>query len=217
MSSTQLTSVTRSLAINVYQLWDESNDLSLHQWFGNLEDQHSAEKLSAFVRHLGESVGAKILNLSSTSYEPFGASVALLVGQELSQLAHLDASHIAVHSYFDSSEQCGQFRLEVEISTCGVPKPTKLIADVVGHCAADFMQVDYRTRGISWSEKGQPSLVNEAMVKEDIDQMLLEVPEYQLRHSSGFGERSVYMELVRSDLDPNVEGIIDSMLRNQIQ
>ncbi|MFT7686924.1 MAG: S-adenosylmethionine/arginine decarboxylase-like enzyme [Candidatus Azotimanducaceae bacterium] len=213
MNSTHLTSVTRSLAVNVYQLWDKSNDLSLPEWFENLENQHSADKLSTFVRQLGESVGAKILNLSTTSYEPFGASAALLVGQELSQLAHLDASHIAVHSYFDSSEEFGQFRLEVEISTCGVPKPIKLIADVVRHCIADFVQVDFRTRGISWSEQGLPVLANEIMAKEDIDQMLLDVSDYQLIHSSSLSERSLYLELVRSELGQNKKDLITSMLK----
>lgn len=212
MNSAHLTSVTRSLAINVYQFWDSSNELRLPIWFEQLEEKYSAEKLSTFVRQLGESVGAKILNLSSTSYEPYGASAALLLGQELSQLAHLDASHIAVHSYFDSSEQLGQFRLEVEISTCGVPKPTKLITEVIERCNADFVQIDYRVRGISWSEDGQPVLANHALNVEDLDQVLLETPEYKLMHSSNISARSSYMELMRRKLNSNVEEVIQGML-----
>ncbi|MFT5208810.1 MAG: S-adenosylmethionine decarboxylase [Flavobacterium sp.] len=212
MNSAHLTSVTRSLAINVYQFWERSNELRLPIWFEKLEEKYSEEILSTFVRQLGESVGAKILNLSSTSYEPYGASAALLVGQELSQLAHLDASHIAVHSYFDSSEQSGQFRLEVEISTCGVPKPTKLIAEVIQHCIADFVQVDYRVRGISWSEVGQPVLSNHGLNVEDLDEVLLEMPEYKLIHSSDMSARSSYMELKRRKLSSNIEKIIQGML-----
>jgi hypothetical protein len=102
--------------------------------------------------------------------------------------------------------------LEVEISTCGVPKPTKLIADVIERCNADFIQVDYRVRGISWSEDGQPVLANHVLNVEDLDQVLLELPEYKLIHSSNNSARSSYMELMRRKLNSNVEEIIQRML-----
>ena len=105
-----LTSVTRSLAVNVYQIRRGAYD-GMMQWFDELETRFDEKKLAEFVVYLGETVGAKVLNLSSTPYEPHGASAALLVGQKVDlessgsisqhQLAHLNASHIAAHSYFD--------------------------------------------------------------------------------------------------------------------
>lgn len=233
ISTTHLTSVTRSLAINVYQFWHPKNETSLQQWFENLEAEHSVNRLSDFVRQLGHDVGAKILNLSSTSYEPFGASAALLVGQELegqalstkeppkeqSQLAHLDASHIAAHTYFDASEHFGQFRMEIEISTCGVPTPSKLITSVIRHCAADFAQIDFRIRGISWSEDGLPLLAGRGLAGKELDDRKLSgeelsetewvVPGYDI---SVYPERrSLYLELIRQKADSKILELIKVM------
>jgi len=220
LSSSHLTSVTRSLAINVYQFWHAANELPLQQWFGKLEAEHSAKSLSNFVRQLGHDVGAKILNLSATSYEPFGASAALLVGQELedhaqapkelSQLAHLDASHIAAHTYFDASEHFGQFRMEIEISTCGVPTPSVLIGNVLNHCAADFAQIDFRVRGINWSKDGLPQLAGRKLISDDLNDSAWKVPGYD---RSVYPERSsLYLEMVRQNADPEVLKLIRIML-----
>ncbi|MBL4681390.1 MAG: S-adenosylmethionine decarboxylase [Pseudomonadales bacterium] len=222
-TATHLTSVTRSLAINVYQFWHAKSELSLQQWFEKLEAEHSSINLADFVRQLGDEVGAKILNLSSTSYEPFGASAALLIGQELgnnelrdqasvpreqSQLAHLDASHIAAHTYFDASEHFGQFRMEIEISTCGVPTPNALISSVINHCAADFVQIDFRVRGISWSEEGLPMLAGK-----DLSEAAWDVPDYNV---SVFTEqRSLYFELVRKTADSEILELIWQMQEAQ--
>jgi len=224
--ATHLTSVTRSLAINVYQFWHAKSKLPLQQWFEKLEAEHSSINLSDFVRQLGDEVGAKILNLSSTSYEPFGASAALLIGQELgdknkalgdkalrdqvsapkeqSQLAHLDASHIAAHTYFDASEHFGQFRMEIEISTCGVPTPNALISSVINHCAADFAQIDFRIRGISWSEDGLPMLAGK-----DLNEASWDVPGYDISVSPE--QRSLYFELVRRKAGSEILELIRQM------
>lgn len=239
MVETHLTSVTRSLAINSYQFWHAKTDISLQQWFERLEAEHSVTNLSDFIRQLGHDIDAKILNLSSTSYEPFGASAALLIGQNLegsdkgdkkpsspkpsspkpspteqSQLAHLDASHIAAHTYFDASERFGQFRMEIELSTCGAPTPEKLIESVVEYCKADFAQIDFRIRGLNWSEDGLPILAgggmaNSRVADREFSQFAQEVPGY---NRLIFPEhRGLYLELVKQNSDPEILGLIQSM------
>src|SRR5690625_840650 len=88
-------------------------------------------------------IGANILNVARQDYDPQGASVTILISEELVQqaseidqserpgplpdsvVAHLDKSHISVHTYPESHPDDGicTFRPDIEVSTCGVSSP----------------------------------------------------------------------------------------------
>ena len=205
-----LTSVTQSLALNAYQfcILEDVNQGS--EWFEKLENEFSSLKLSGFVRSLGEAIGAKILNLSSTDYEPFGASAALLIGQQLEVeprgdevLAHLDASHIAAHTYFESSDRYAQFRLEIEVSSCGGLSPIALIDDILNECKADFAQIDYRVRGIRWTKEGSPELARETN-----ELAALSIPGYDSVVLPSASQQSIYLELVRQNPEAELRDLL---------
>ena len=177
-----LTNVTRSLAINAYLLWEVRDDESTNSWFESLEQRFCADRLSIFVSRLSQLIGTRILSVSSTSYKPYGASAALLVGQEQHFLAHLDASHIAAHSYFEASEQFGQFRLEIEISTCGSGHPQILIGE------------------------GLPNLA-----REDLDASSLRFEGYELDFHPAPERGGSYVELVRTGLRPVIDRAVNAM------
>ena len=212
-----LSSVTRSLAVNAYLLRPVDGSNSVDDWFERLQSRFTEPRLANFLIYLGEAVGAKIINLSSTLYEPYGASAALLVAQELDEsglhrkggrhdLAHLDASHIAAHSYFDCGDHFGQFRLEVEISTCGNTHPHKLVGDILAETGADFAQLDYRTRGISWALDGRPRLA-----RDDLKSAEFEFENYHTEIGA-IGRSGYYAELTKVGLDRETSDIIEQML-----
>ena len=68
-------------------------------------------------------IGAKILNIAKQDYEPQGASVTILISEESKlpsgeiQLAHLDKSHVTVHTYPEyHPESClATFRVDIEV------------------------------------------------------------------------------------------------------
>ncbi len=201
-----LTNITRSLAINAYQVWDQRNNESVECWFDELQEKFSAEKLSGFVTNLSRRIGARILSVSSAPYEPYGASAALLVGQEQHYLAHLDASHIAAHSYFEASDSFALFRLEIEISTCGSNSPQMLINDVLEKSCADFLQLDYRVRGAVWNSGGGPNLA-----REELDHKALKFDGYTCEEYSSPGRGACYAELIRSDPGLPIRTAIEEM------
>ena len=199
--------VTRSLAINAYRFWDQTDGVSIERWFEDLEQQFSADRLSDLVTRLAQSIGAKILSLSSIPYEPYGASAALLVGQEQHHLAHLDSSHIAAHSYFDGNDHFGQFRLELEISTCGQAHPSNLIGTVVEETMADFVQLDYRIRGLIWREEGGPEVARGTLEAEAI-----QLEGFETSHAPDGANNSTYVELTRIGLRPSIRQRLEKML-----
>jgi S-adenosylmethionine decarboxylase len=204
--SPPLENVTRSLAINTYQLREFDDRQSVENWFHSLEQRFSVGRLSAFITMLGTSIGAKILNVSSTPYEPYGASAALLVGQEQHHLAHLDASHIAAHSYFDASDRVAQFRLEIEISTCGPGHPSSLIETVLKETDADFAQLDYRVRGLVWRDNGEPALAGDKLPLEP-----LELLGYEPVVQTSTGRGGCYVELTRVGLNREAGRLVELM------
>ena len=208
-----LKNVTRSLAINTYQLYEFENRKAVEPWFRSFEKQFSVDRLSAFITTLGNAIGAKILNVSSTPYKPYGASAALLVAQDLvgqaqHQLAHLDASHIAAHSYFDAGKRVAQFRLEIEISTCGSAHPCSLIDTVLRKTKADFVQLDYRVRGLAWHADGEPDLAADQLTAE-----MCSAEGYESFFQSPAGRSGSYVELIRADLPDSLGQLIEKMRR----
>jgi S-adenosylmethionine decarboxylase len=197
--------VTRSLAINAYQIRELDDRESIESWFRSLEEQFSVDQLSAFIIRLGTSIGAKILNVSTTPYEPYGASAALLVGQQ-HHIAHLDASHIAAHSYFDANDLRAQFRLEIEISTCGPGHPASLIESVLQQTDADFVQLDYRVRGLVWNENGEPNLAGDKLTPES-----LQLDGYKSAHMATTGRSGCYVELTRVGLPVTISRLVENM------
>jgi len=211
--SSGLNNVTRSLAINTYQLYEFEDREAVEHWFRSFEKQFSVDRLSAFITTLGNAIGAKILNVSSTPYKPYGASAALLVAQDVvaqaqHHIAHLDASHIAAHSYFDAGERVAQFRLEIEISTCGAAHPCSLIDSVLRETKADFVQLDYRVRGLAWHANGEPDLAADKLTAG-----MCSVDGYESFFESSTGRGGSYVELIRSDLPNSLDQLIEKMRR----
>ena len=145
---------------------------------------------------IAESLDAKILNISTVPYKPFGASGALMMGQQSQSLGHLDASHIAAHSYFDISDKFAHFRLELEISSCA-GDPGAQVQNLIEQIQPDFLQIDYQGAGVC----KQSSKLPVGLDKQSGYQLV----------SKRSDSDSEYLALLRSNLAPELADVLQSL------
>lgn len=161
--------VTHSLGVNFYFLAPPQPAADLVLWADRLDQQYSETRLELLIKKLSDELGARTMSFSSVSYDPHGASANLLIAQHVSALAHLDASHISTHTYFDVGDenQWSSFRLELEISTCGDTHPVESLNGLFDRLKPHFATIDERSRGAGVDSSGQISLAkNDRRLKE---------------------------------------------------
>ena len=82
-------------------------------------------------------------------------SLALEPAKE-SVVAHLDKSHITVHTYPESHPDNGiaTFRADIDVSTCGKISPLRALNYLIHSFESDIVITDYRVRGFTRDVKG---------------------------------------------------------------
>jgi S-adenosylmethionine decarboxylase len=72
-------------------------------------------------------------------------------------VAHLDKSHITVHTYPESHPVNGisTFRADIDVSTCGRISPLKALNYLIHSFESDIVIMDYRVRGFTRDIKGK--------------------------------------------------------------
>src|SRR5690606_26403891 len=112
--------------------------------------------------------------IARQDYEPHGASVTMLIAEhELTDseanneespgplpdtiVAHLDKSHVTVHTYPESHphEGISTFRADIDVSTCGLISPLKALNYLIHSFDSDIVTVDYRVRGFTRDVDGR--------------------------------------------------------------
>jgi S-adenosylmethionine decarboxylase len=83
------------------------------------------------------------------------ATLALEPSKE-SVVAHLDKSHITVHTYPESHPDNGiaTFRADIDVSTCGKISPLRALNYLIHSFESDIVIIDYRVRGFTRDVKG---------------------------------------------------------------
>jgi len=73
-----------------------------------------------------------------------------------SVVAHLDKSHITVHTYPESHPDNGiaSFRADIDVSTCGKISPLRALNYLIHSFESDIVIIDYRVRGFTRDVKG---------------------------------------------------------------
>jgi S-adenosylmethionine decarboxylase len=66
-------------------------------------------------------------------------------------VGHLDKSHVTVHTYPESHpyEGISTFRADIDVSTCGLISPLKVLNYLIHSFDSDVVTVDYRVRGFT--------------------------------------------------------------------
>lgn len=160
--------LTKSLSFNMYDICYAKTAQQKKQYIEYIDEQYSADRLTAILTQVSDIIGANILNIAKQDYDPQGASVAMLISEEKTAdtiLAHLDKSHITVHTYPESHPDGGisTFRVDMDISTCGQISPLNVLNYFIQSFAPDILTVDYRVRGFTRDMHGDKHFIDHSI------------------------------------------------------
>jgi S-adenosylmethionine decarboxylase len=163
--------LTKSLSFNIYDVCYAKTPREQKDYIAYIDEQYNSERLTSILERVAEMVGAQVLNIAKQDYEPQGASVTLLIAEEpvnsLRQrsdevVAHLDKSHVTVHTYpeYHPETSIATFRVDIDVSTCGVISPLNTLDFLIGSFDSDIITMDYRVRGFTRDVSGKKLFID---------------------------------------------------------
>ncbi len=143
---------------------DLKSKMSMKDYIAYIDEQYNSDRLTGILTTLTDMIGATVLNISQQDYEPQGASVTLLIAEGSmvpvageTKVAHLDKSHVTVHTYPEyHPETClATFRVDIDVATCGEITPLSTLDYLIGSFDSDIITMDYRVRGFTRAMDGK--------------------------------------------------------------
>ncbi len=155
--------LTKALSFNIYDVCYAKTAREQKDYISYVDEQYSSQRLTKILTTLTEMIGAKVLNIAQQDYEPQGASVTLLIAEGSmlpagqTQLAHLDKSHVTVHTYpeYHPETFLATFRVDIDVATCGEITPLSTLDYLIGSFDSDIITMDYRVRGFTRDVNGK--------------------------------------------------------------
>lgn len=88
-------------------------------------------------------------------------------------VAHLDKSHVTVHTYpeYHPQNAIATFRVDIDVSTCGEVSPLNALNYLIGSFDSDIITMDYRVRGFTRDVDGKKLFIDHkiASIQDYID------------------------------------------------
>ncbi|MDR0804588.1 MAG: adenosylmethionine decarboxylase [Oscillospiraceae bacterium] len=183
--------LTKSLSFNIYDVCYAKTEREQRDYIAYIDEQYNSERLTQILLKVSEMIGAKVLNVSKADYEPQGASVTMLIAEEsmvknLSEfendpnncvVAHLDKSHVTVHTYpeYHPETSLATFRVDIDVTTCGEITPLSVLDYLIGSFDSDIITMDYRVRGFTRDVTGKKVFIDHkiASIQDYIDDGIL--------------------------------------------
>lgn len=177
--------LTKSLSFNIYDICYAKSEKEKKEYIEYIDEQYNSERLTQILCDVTHIIGAHILNISKQDYEPQGASVNVLIAEcpvsddevdvtcnrgnlDCMKLnhetihAHLDKSHVTVHSYPEHHPEnnISTFRVDIDVSTCGQISPLNALDYLINSFDSDIITIDYRVRGFTRDIKGKKCFID---------------------------------------------------------
>ena len=167
--------LTKSLSFNIYDVCYAASEDERRRYIEYIDEEYNADRLTQILTDVAEIIGANILNIARQDYDPQGASVTILISEQPviykadakgvisdAVVAHLDKSHITVHTYPETHPDNGiaTFRADIDVSTCGVISPLKALNYLIESLESDIVVMDYRVRGFTRDIKGRKHYID---------------------------------------------------------
>ncbi|MGH8272747.1 MAG: adenosylmethionine decarboxylase [Gammaproteobacteria bacterium] len=200
--------LTKTLSFNLYDICYAKTPAHRAEYIVYIDEEYNAERLTQSLTHVAEIIGATILNIARQDYEPEGASVTMLIAEEPLRappgdtlrpeapgplpeavVAHLDKSHITVHTYPEShpTGEISTFRADIDVSTCGHISPLRALNYLIHEFESDIVTVDYRVRGFTRDVDGYKHFLDHEInsiqnfMSEDVSEryQMMDVNDYQ--------------------------------------
>ena len=173
--------LTKTLSFNIYDVCYAKSERAQKDYVAYIDEQYNSERLTGILCDVTEIIGAHVLNVSKQDYEPQGASVTLLISEndmpeEMMDkscnhghlasrdtvLAHLDKSHVTVHTYpeYHPDNSISTFRVDIDVATCGEISPLNALDYLIGSFDSDIITADYRVRGFTRDNHGNKLFID---------------------------------------------------------
>ena len=168
--------LTKALSFNIYDVCYAVSEDERQRYIAYIDEAYNANRLTQILTDVAEIIGANILNVARQDYDPQGASVTILISEEpvidkkqagkevisYAVVAHMDKSHITVHTYPETHPQNGiaTFRADIDVATCGVISPLKALNYLIESFESDIVVMDYRVRGFTRDIKGKKHYID---------------------------------------------------------
>lgn len=174
--------LTKSLSFNIYDICYASSKASQIDYLEYIDEEYNSKKLTSIVEEVTNIIEARIVNISSQDYDPRGASVTVLINEGHHPrdpvVAHLDKSHIAVHTYPENNMFSGiaTFRVDIDVSTCGMISPLRALDFLIDSFDSDVVLMDYKVRGFTRDITGRKVYIDHdiASIQDYISDEILE-------------------------------------------
>ena len=166
--------LTKTLSFNIYDVCYARSEDQINEYMEYIDEAYNSDRLTQILNDVASIIGANILNIAKADYDPLGASVTLLISEEATAIpgvtnaetpgptpetmvAHLDKSHLTVHTYPENHPDYGisTFRADIDVSTCGRISPLKALNFLIQSFESDIVSLDYRVRGFTRDTSGK--------------------------------------------------------------
>ncbi|MDD3417331.1 MAG: adenosylmethionine decarboxylase [Lachnospiraceae bacterium] len=167
--------LTKSLSFNIYDVCYAKTQREQKDYIAYIDDQYNSDRLVKILCNVTEMIGAHVLSVSKQDYDPQGASVTILLAEEQmlgarsgdlrrdiitkgdTTVAHLDKSHVTVHTYpeYHPDTSIATFRVDIDVATCGEITPLSTLDYLIGSFDSDIITMDYKVRGFTRAMDGK--------------------------------------------------------------
>ena len=167
--------LTKSLSFNIYDVCYAKSASEQKEYIAYIDEQYNAVRLTNILCKVTEIIGAKVLNISKQDYEPQGASVNVMITEDELPAehidpscnkgilvrdtvhAHLDKSHVTVHTFpeYHPDNAISSFRVDIDVATCGTISPLNALDYLIDSFDSDIITMDYRIRGFTRDVAGE--------------------------------------------------------------
>ena len=211
--------LTKTLSFNIYDINFADTQEQKSAYIEYIDEEYNAERLTNILTDVADIIGANILNIARQDYDPQGASVTMLISEEgmvaesisnqespgptpEAVAAHLDKSHITVHTYPESHPDAGisTFRADIDVSTCGRISPLKALNYLIQSFDSEIVILDYRVRGFTRDIKGKKHYIDHKInsIQNFIDKDFTDL--YQMIDVNVYQENIFHTKMILKDI-----------------
>jgi S-adenosylmethionine decarboxylase len=211
--------LTKALSFNLYDVCYARSATERRDYLAYIDEEYNAARLTQILTEVTRIIGANILNIARQDYNPQGASVTMLISEEpieqdpenkeapgplpAAVVAHLDKSHICVHTYPESHPYSGiaTFRADIDVSTCGKISPLQALNYLIHSFDSDVLSIDYRVRGFTRDVEGTKHYIDHKMttIQKFISKEILQ--DYTAIDVNNYQEKLFHTKMMRHEVD----------------
>lgn len=176
--------LTKSLSFNIYDVCYAKTPKAQLDYIAYIDKAYNSERITEIMTTLTKMIGAQVLSISRQDYDPQGASATFLISDDTmipagsETIAHLDKSHVTVHTYpeYHPDTNIATFRVDIDVATCGKITPLTALDYLINSFDSDIITMDYRVRGFTRNVSGQKLFIdhNITSIQDYINDEILE-------------------------------------------